>query len=89
MLLALHDSLLSNYELLGLEMMQQILMHNLVGFLYVCVCMDSKSVSIAKLSLAEVINDVLVIILFTSHVSKSLSAAVHGSIWRSGIECII
>lgn len=65
MLLALRDSLLNNYELLGLEMVQQILMHNSVIFMYVCVCMDYKSVSIVKLSLAEVINDVPLVVLFT------------------------
>lgn len=57
--------------------------------MHVYLCMDYKSVNIVKLSLAEIINDMLVIILFTSDLSKSLSPAIPGSIWRSGIEYII
>lgn len=57
--------------------------------MHVYLCMDYKSVNIVKLSLAEFINDMLVVILFTLDLSKSLSTAIHGSIWRSGIECII
>lgn len=39
--------------------------------MHVYVCMDYKSVNTVKLSLAEIINDVLVVILFTSDLSLS------------------
>lgn len=57
--------------------------------MHMYLCMVYKSVNIVKLSLAEIINDILVVILYTLDLSKSLSTAIHGSIWRSGIECIL
>lgn len=39
--------------------------------MHVYVFMDYKSVNVVKLSLAEIINDVLVVILFTSDLSLS------------------